>query len=193
MSADGRITLRSYRLAFELERRIHRIDRFRIPLPYGLPLASLGWGVAVMIGVLVARGAPGLGGLVQWLPLPVQLVFLPGLGAHFLCRATQDGRPAHEVLAARLARRVKARRLVALRPAPRDTGHELLGAAAVVGDERDPELRRGTVRGPADVGLRHAVTIELRPGRAVVDRTYDRPLLAMPRLVLRDGERMEIR
>ncbi len=31
---------------FDLERRLHKIDRWRVPLPYGLPLRSLGYFVA---------------------------------------------------------------------------------------------------------------------------------------------------
>jgi hypothetical protein len=60
---DGRIRLRSYRLAFALERRIHRIDTFRIPLPYGLPLAALGWaaGAAVLVLASVHRSAGAFG------------------------------------------------------------------------------------------------------------------------------------
>lgn len=56
--ADDKITLRSYRLAFELERRLHRIDRFRIPVPYGVPLAGLGYAAIIAIGLLVLSGVP---------------------------------------------------------------------------------------------------------------------------------------
>jgi hypothetical protein len=59
---DGRIVLRSYRLAFELERRIHRIDRYRIPLPYGLPLVAAGYGLATAVLVVVLSGVPVVGG-----------------------------------------------------------------------------------------------------------------------------------
>ena len=56
--ADDRITLRSYRLAFELERRLQRIDRFRIPVPYGIPLIALAYGAAAALVVVVASGMP---------------------------------------------------------------------------------------------------------------------------------------
>ena len=105
---DGRLRLNSYRLAFALERRIHRIDTFRIPLPYGLPLASLGWGVVAIIAMLAFSAVPGVGPVLGALPFPVRLVFLPGLFAHLVSRTTGDGRPFHEALIARVRRCVPA-------------------------------------------------------------------------------------
>ena len=40
---ESDIQLRSFRVCFQLERRLHRIDRFRLPFPYGLPLRGLGY------------------------------------------------------------------------------------------------------------------------------------------------------
>ena len=55
------ITLRSYRLAFEVERRLHRIDRFRVPVPYGIPLRGIAYGVVALMAVLWCRAVPVLG------------------------------------------------------------------------------------------------------------------------------------
>ena len=51
---DQTVTIRSYRLAFALERRIFRIERYRLPLPYGLPLRGLAYAALALALVLLA-------------------------------------------------------------------------------------------------------------------------------------------
>src|SRR5215831_10748995 len=86
--------IRSYGVVFSLERRLHRIDRFRIPLPYGLPLRSVGYGAFVLVVVLAAARVPGLGQVVARLPVPVRFAVLPIVGAVLLTRLRVDGRRA---------------------------------------------------------------------------------------------------
>jgi hypothetical protein len=110
--ADNKITLRSYRLAFELERRLHRIDRFRIPLPYGVPLAALGYAAVIAIVLLVLSGLPLIGIVVHVLPWPLRLVVLPGLATRALCHRRADGRPAHEAIVAAVVFALSPKQLV---------------------------------------------------------------------------------
>src|SRR3954452_9508371 len=145
---DDRITLRSYRLAFQLERRLHRIDRFRIPVPYGIPLAALGYGAVVGLVAVIASGLPMTRAVVGLVPWPLRLILIPALGAHLLCRTGSDGRPAHEALVARLVFLVRPRRLVALAASSRCTTARL-DDIALVGDEICATYRKGDVRGPA--------------------------------------------
>src|SRR4051812_19063823 len=114
---DGKLTLRSYRLAFELERRLHRIDRFRIPVPYGVPLVGLAYGAGAAMVILALAGTPVLGAVLSLVPWPARLILLPAAIAHTLCRTRADGRPAHEALVARALRSVGPRRLTAFEPA----------------------------------------------------------------------------
>src|SRR3954447_14713235 len=93
--AEHDIAIRSFGVVFDLERRIHKIDRFRVPLPYGLPLRSLGYGLAAVIVVLVASRVPVLGRAIDALPAPLRLVGLPVLAAYALTGLQVDGRPAH--------------------------------------------------------------------------------------------------
>ena len=59
MSAERpTLTIRSYRLAFALERRIHKIDRYRLPVPYGVPLRGLAYAVVVLAVVLALTALP---------------------------------------------------------------------------------------------------------------------------------------
>src|SRR4051794_40781458 len=97
---EGKITLRSYRLAFELERRLHRIDRFRIPVPYGIPLVGLAYATALAAVVIILSGTPVIGAMIGLLPWPLRLIVLPGLATRALCHTRADGRPAHEAIAA---------------------------------------------------------------------------------------------
>src|SRR5271156_3711073 len=104
--------VRSFHVVFSLERRLHRIDRFRIPLPYGLPLRRVGYAAALVVVVLAASRLPVLGLLLGRLPAPVRLLVIPLVGSVALTRVRIDGRPAGVVgLAA--ARHAVAPRLVA--------------------------------------------------------------------------------
>jgi hypothetical protein len=41
------LEVRSFRVVFQLERRLHRIQHWKLPLPYGLPLRGLAYGALV--------------------------------------------------------------------------------------------------------------------------------------------------
>lgn len=190
MGDDRRIVLRSYRLAFEVERRLHRIDRFRVPLSYGLPLAALGYAAVLLLVVLALRGLPLIGPALRLLPLPGQLVFLPGLGAHALGRVTADGRPAHEVLVARLVFACRPKRLTALRARP--AADDLLGSVAFVPDERGASPRAGTITGPVEVAVRTRGRL-VRGRRARFEPLDGVPLKSARRVLVGDGQRLVIR
>lgn len=187
---DGRLRLRSYRLAFELERRIHRIDTFRIPLPYGLPLSALGWGTGVLLLMVLASGMPGLGAALAGLPWPLRLIFVPGLAAHLLCREGGDGRPIHECLLARLAFLARGHRRVALCALTRDAPPS--SAVPCVPDERTDAYRAGVVRGPAAVALRQPGRVELGHATARFQPGGDRPLPVAQELRLLEGQRLVV-
>jgi hypothetical protein len=76
--ADGeRFAIRSYRVCFELERRIHRIDRWRIPVPYGIPLRGLAYAALVLAVVLVAVRLLLIGAVLGLLHPALRLVVIP--------------------------------------------------------------------------------------------------------------------
>lgn len=187
---DRHIRLRSYRLAFELERRIHRIDSFRIPLPYGMPLAALGWAAATLVLVLLAAPVPLVGDLLAKAPMPVRLLFIPGLAAHLLCRQTSDGRPAHEALLARAAFAMRAKRRVGLMPV-RGRALDRM-PLTVVPDERGPSYRKGTVVGPSMLRLRQPAQIVVSAGGAVLHPQPDAALLLAQDVCLREGQRLVV-
>jgi hypothetical protein len=76
-SDDGRLTIRSYRLCFRLERRIYKIDRFRFPVSWGIPLRSVAYAAGALLAMLVLQRAPVLGALASGLHPALRYVILP--------------------------------------------------------------------------------------------------------------------
>lgn len=120
--SDQALQIRSYAVVFDLERRIHRIDRFKVPLPYGLPLRSVGYTGAALLAVLVADGLPLLGAAIGALPAPLRLVLMPVAVGVLLTRLRLDGRSAHAACLAWLRFALSTRDVVAFRTAPSRDG-----------------------------------------------------------------------
>ena len=175
MTQDGLTTIRSYRVCFMLERRIHKIDRWRIPLPYGIPLRGLGYAVAILATVLIAGRLPAIGPLVGAIHPAIRLIVLPTGGAYLLCRLVIDGRSAHISLISAGRLLIAPRRLVGFRPAGAQPTTVRLAPIPCGPDEYSGRIRSGTVAGPASVVLRYpfsarasarTVRISPRPGPA---------------------------
>ena len=193
MPHDGpQLTIRSFRLAFELERRIHKIDRFRLPLPYGLPLRSVAYALAALAVVLVVKALPVAGSLLAFLPWPIVYGVIPVATAQLLTQIQVDGRPAHEAAAAWIRVRFGPRRLVGLTPA-RARSIERLAPFVIAPDERGVAYRRGVVDGPARVVLRQHATATPRRARLHVASADARPAYRARRVALRRGQRVVFR
>ena len=188
--SDNKLILRSYRLAFEVERRIHRVDRFRIPVPYGIPLVALGYWAVVMVVFLIAGAMPVLGTLLSALPWPLRLILLPGLVTRALCHKRADGRPAHEAMTGYLTFLLSTKHLVGLAAAPHEDGH--LDALAVAGDEHSARWPRGVVRGPCTVLLRRPARVEVRARVVSVVPLAGDELREPQEVALPAGSRMEV-
>ncbi len=190
MSApEQAVTIRSYRLAFALERRIFRIERYRLPLPYGLPLRGLAYAALALAVVLLGERVAGFGALVSALPWPIRYLVLPAGAAQLLLGVRVDGRPAHQAAAAWIALR-----LALLRQARHDVRWRLADVA-LVPDDRDPALRAAVVAGPGVVIVR--LPARLRPrrgGRELrVRPTRGRPDQRGVRVALKAGQRMRVK
>lgn len=116
--SENQLQIRSFAVVFDLERRIHRIDRFKVPLPYGLPLRSVGYTGAALLAVLVADGLPLLGAAIGAMPAPLRLVLMPVAVGVLLTRLRLDGRSAHAACLAWLRFALSTRDVVAFRAAP---------------------------------------------------------------------------
>jgi hypothetical protein len=151
---DG-ITIRSFRVVFELERRIHKIDRWRIPVPYGVPLRGIAYWAAALLATIAVGRLPLFGELAGVLPAPVRFVIVPVAVAYALARLQVDGRPAHTALAAWARFGLSPRRVAGLRAVPRAGTVIRLGDVWVLPDERGARYRPAVIEGPATVLLRY--------------------------------------
>jgi hypothetical protein len=189
---DQRLEVRSFRAVFDLERRIHQIDRWRIPLPYGLPLRSLGYALAALVVVLVTASLPFVGNIVAALPAPVRLVLLPAGAAYLLTRVSVDGRSAHVAGMRWVRSALRGRRFAGFRPCPA-TRVVRLDDLTLVHDESSGELRRGHLDGPAEVVLRYPLRIRPRGSTVYVAQTARVPSFNGRRVLLKSGQRLVVR
>lgn len=188
----GALEIRSFHLVFALERRIHRIDRWRLPLPHGIPVAALGYAAGALVATAALTQFPLLGAALAAVPAPLKYVIAPLAAGHLLARLRVDGRPAHRHLAALLRRRA-----VPCRPSTltgRAAGH---GTRVITGDGLlvpGPETlgqRPARVSGPAVLRITHAARVRATP-RASVELAPVR--LRQPRrLTVPAGRRIRIR
>src|SRR5215218_9384706 len=118
MADQQTLQIRSFRVVFDLERRLHKIDRWRIPLPYGVPVRGLVYGFAALLAVLFVARLPLAGDLLNLLPAPLRYAVLPAAVAYALTQLRIDGRPAHRALVALGRHLVGPARLVAFRASP---------------------------------------------------------------------------
>lgn len=187
------MVVRSYRAAFEVERRLHRIDRYRVPVPYGVPLQELAYGLACLTLVVILSGAPLVGTALLHVPWPMRLILLPAAGARLLRRTGSDGRPAHEVLVARLLRVTRPRALAGFVRACDSRQLVELADVTVARDDRATRYERGEVRGPVTVVLCAPARMTIRGHRTELRALGATPLLephvldvaARSRLVIR--------
>jgi hypothetical protein len=90
--------VRSYRRVFDLERRIYRVDSFRLN-PSGIPVRGVVYLLAILMLTLLAARLPLVGAVAARVPWFLRYLALPGLLACLLTVVRIEGRPFH--LAAR--------------------------------------------------------------------------------------------
>jgi hypothetical protein len=184
----GRLPIHSFRVVFELERRIHKVDRWRIPVPYGVPLRGLAYWAIAMVATIAATRFPVLGGAVRLMPPPIRLVIAPVGIAYLLTRVEVDGRPAHLSLAAWLRLRLAAPHVAAFRDIRAAGSVVRFADVALMPDERSCRYRGAVIEGPATVLLRFPPHGQVRGRR--------RPALhvrQLPGPPLFDGKQVRLR
>ena len=184
------LVIRSYRLCFELERRIFRVDRWRIPAPYGVPLSGIAYAALALVAVLVLERLPVTGELLGVLHPALRFVIVPVGLAYAAARLRVDGRPAHAAALAWLRWQVEPARVVAFRATGADRV-ELVGDLVVAADQHAARYRRCVVRGPAEVTLRYPARARARGRRLELQQTGARPLWRGK--LLRLGKRQVLR
>lgn len=191
---SDQLEIRSFRVVFALERRLFRIDRWRLPLPYGVPVRGLAYAAAALAAVLLADAVPGLGVLVAVVPAPIRFVLGPAAVAALLARVRVDGRPAHRAGLAWARHRLGSRTLDTFRAVPACGSVQGLADAVVLaasGD--DPAYRRAEVRGPAVVAVGLPATARKRHRGLELAPTAGPPLLLRREITVPAGRRLVLR
>jgi hypothetical protein len=161
--SNERLRIRSYRgVLDQVERRIFRIDRWRIPNPNGVSVRAVLYALGCVLAVLVASTLPLASQLLEVLPPSVRYVALPLVVAAALASWSPDGRAPHSALRSAFRFGASPRSLSGLRRAPRP-GAQLAPIAAVqIASSGDhTHYPEGRVVGPAAVTLRYPAEIRL--------------------------------
>jgi hypothetical protein len=196
VTAPGSLTIRSFRVVFSLERRIHKVDRWRLPVPYGIPLRGIAYWALALTAVVVAGSLPLTATIVGVLPPPVRYAIGPVAASYALTQMRVDGRPAHTALAAWTRFKIAPSRLSGLRRAPAVGTVVRIGDVVLAPDEHFARYRAAVVEGPATVVLRYPPFGWVRPrGRSDdlhVRQVPGPPLVAGRRVALKARQRLVV-
>jgi hypothetical protein len=169
-----RVSVRSYRLVTDrLERRLFKIDRYRLPLPYGVPLRSILYGASTMAAIALLSRLPLVGAALGLLPPSVRWIALPILAGIVLTRFEVDGRPPHRAGLAWAVYRLRPRILAGLRRTPA-VGERFAPVLEVATrpSGNEPTYTPGRITGPAELVLGYPCRLE---AEGVPRRASDAP------------------
>jgi hypothetical protein len=185
--------IRSFRVVFALERRLFKVDRFRLPFAYGVPVRGIVYAAAVLLAVIAAGRVPLLGALVGALAPPLRYVALPVAVAAALVRVRVDGLPAHHAIGLWVAHRTWPRRQFAFGPDRGALRAVITDPVVVLPDERGPELRPGDVTGAAVLAVRVPARGRMRGATLELRQVGERPLRSGRRVTIPPGGRVVVR
>jgi hypothetical protein len=187
------LAIRSFRVVFALERRLFKVDRFRLPLAYGVPVRGIVYAAGVLLAVVLAGRLPLLGALVGLIPPPFRYVALPVALAALMVRVRVDGLPAHHAVRLWVAHRVLPRRTLGF-AADRTPPVLRIGEPVVlVPDGREPALRAGVLHGAGRVALRVPVRGEQTTDTLALTQTAPGSLRRTRTLRIPHGGRVVLR
>ena len=174
---DAKLEIRSFRVVFQLERRLHRIQHWRLPLPYGLPVRGLAYGLLVLAAIVALGRLPLLGPAIALLPPPVRFLLAPVGAGFILSRARVDGRPAHRFLLSWGRDRLGPRWVSGFRAIePPGACVRFVDPIVFVPDSSGPDYRPARLVGPARVLLRYPGRATQRGRRLLVSQSSAAPL-----------------
>ncbi len=156
--------VRSYRRVFELERRIYRIDRFRLN-PNGVPVRGVVYFVVLLASTALVARLPVGGVVARALPWYLRDLAAPAGLAALLAIVRVDGRPFHLAARSLVAYRLRPGRCAGLRRAAAEARWRP-PSIVMLPDGSDARLRRFRYAGPG--ALRIATAHELRAGNGAL-------------------------
>src|SRR4051812_15327191 len=121
MDDSGKIVIRSFRLVFDRGyRRLFKIDRYRLPFAYGVPMLGILYTALVAPALVLVGKLAVIGPALAELPPPIHWVALPVGLATVMLHWRPDGLKPHVALWASLEAALTVRELSCWQPAERD-------------------------------------------------------------------------
>lgn len=189
-SAKASMEIQSFHLVFALQRRLHRIDRWRLPFPGGIPIAAIAYSTAALAAVIAVRQTPAIGQLIAAMPAPLAYVLIPAATATAMTRIRVDGRPAHRHLTAQTLTPLTNRSRAANRRTSGD--HTSAATTLIAASPAAPTYRAAAITGPATITLTRPAHAQ-PAGRTLHITEAAGPPLARPRtLTLKPGQQLKI-
>ena len=189
MDDSGKVVIRSFRLVFDRGyRRLFKIDRYRLPFAYGLPILGIGYAAGVALALVLAAKLPIAGPALTAVPPPIHWVAIPVGLSMVMLHWRPDGLKPHTALWAYVDSVSTVRELSCWKPAERDIDALDLGEIACAPDGREGRYRAGRVSGPGKVLLRYPARAWQRGRRLHVEQTSDHALFVGTQVTLRRGE-----
>jgi hypothetical protein len=149
-----------------VERRIFRVDRWRVPHPGGIPAAAIGYFAVALAAIAILGRLPILGVVLGATQPALRYLGIPAICAWALSSWQVDGRRPHHALASVIRSRLGARTLSGLRRTPASGARLALCDGATVAPSGDePRYRAGKVRGPATIVLRYPAAVAVQGAR----------------------------
>lgn len=199
--SDHRVVIRSYALVFRMQRKLFKIDRWRLPLPGGLELRAIVYAILVLLGDLIISRLVLIGPLTGELPAPLHWAILPGLVVFVLVKLEVEGRPPHRVIASLLCWWVKPKHFVGLRPALPPGIRAPIQSLSITPDWRGSRYRPADIHGPTTVICRYPANAQVRLDRHgephgnemyLTDVSYHRLALDCNAIEIPAGQRLVI-
>jgi hypothetical protein len=183
------IAIRSFRVCFQLERRVHKIDKWRIPVPYGVPVRGIGYGALLLVLVLLLGRIAVVGDLLGVLHPSLRYIMVPIGGAYVLMRWKVDGRAAHATGLSWVRMHLEPRRVAGCRAAT-PLGPVTFGEVTVAPDEHSARLRPAVVEGAGRLVLRYPVRLSARGSTLRVAADGDEAQWRGKQVNLQPGQRV---
>src|SRR3954454_24438045 len=99
MEDSGKVVIRSFRLVFDRGyRRLFKIDRYRLPFAYGLPMLGILYAVLVALALVFAGRGRVVGPALAAPPPPIHWVAIPVGLSMVMLHWRPDGLKPHVAL-----------------------------------------------------------------------------------------------
>ncbi|HWT92076.1 MAG TPA: hypothetical protein VN238_03700 [Solirubrobacteraceae bacterium] len=187
------VRIRSFRIVFALERRLFKIDRFRLPFAYGLPLRSLAYAAAAVVAVAAAGSLPVAGAAVGAVPPPLRFVIAPVLISAAMTRLRIDGLPAHKAARLWAIHAIAPSLTVGFRPVRVSAVDRISDPLVLVADPHAPALRPAVIRDARQIAVRVPARASADGQTLTLTQTPGPALRQPKRIRVAAGARVRIR